>query len=480
MTPKKIAAFALGPVVGAALGFITLPLVTWFFSQEDVGRMAMLQVAVGFCTLLFTLGLDQAYVREFHETKSKPVLFKTTFFPGFLLLSVVIVILLMSGNIISLWLFEIDSYLLSVLISVAILSSFSSRFLSLILRMNEQGFAYSLSQLLPKVLLILIIGGYVLFAANRNIHNLVLANVAAALFVFIIYAWNTRKEWLLSLKQKTDYKYLKEMLKFGIPLIFGGLAFWGLTATDKILLKELSNFEQLGLYSVAVSFAAAATIFQSIFSTVWAPTVYKWAAADKNLDKIHKVNRYVLLVAIILFCLAGLFSWVVTFILPDNYKSVQWIVIPCLGFPLLYTLSETTVVGLGITRRSGFSMLASLLAFLINLLGNWWLIPNWGATGAAVSTCISFWFFFFLRTEFAIYVWRPIPRLFLYSYTILIVMGAVLSSMYGERYNIEIKIFWLSILISVFFAFKEEVSETKKWLIVKSQSRIKASFTNKL
>ena len=95
-----------------------------------------------------------------------------------------------------------------------------------------------------------------------------------------------------------------------MPLILGGLAFLGLTATDKVLLKELSDFEQLGLYSVAVSFAAAATIFQRIFSTIWAPTIYKWAAANEGLDKIYKVIRYILLVVIVLFCLAGLFYWV--------------------------------------------------------------------------------------------------------------------------------------------------------------------------
>ena len=471
MTPKKIAAFALGPVAGAALGFITLPLVTWFFSQEDVGRMAMLQVAISFCTLLFTLGLDQAYVREFHETKSQPALFKMAFLPGFLLLSIIITVLLISGNTISLYLFEIDSRLLSVLVAVAILASFSSRFLSLILRMKEQGLAYSMSQVLPKLFLILIIGGYVLFAANKSITNLVLANVAAILFVSIIYTWNTRKEWLLSIKEKVDYRYLKELLKFGTPLIFGGLAFWGLTATDKVLLKELSDFEQLGLSSVAVSFAAAATIFQSIFSTVWAPTVYKWAAADEGLDKIYKVNRYVLLIVIILFCLAGLFSWVITFILPDNYNAVQWILISCLGFPLLYTLSETTVVGLGITRRSGLSMLAALIAFLVNLFGNWWLIPTWGATGAAVSTCVSFWFFFFFRTEFAIYVWKPIPRLSLYAYTILLVIGAVISSVYGEKHTIKMMIFWLAILCSIFFVFRDEMNEIKNWLFTKVKNR---------
>lgn len=467
MTPKKIAAFAFGPLAGAAIGFITLPLITWFFPQEDIGRMAMLQVVISFCTLLFGLGLDQAYVREFHEAKSKPALFKTTLLPGFLLLSIAISILLLSGNFISLWLFEIDSRLLSVLVAVVILSTFISRFLSLILRMNEQGLAYSMSQVLPKLLLILIIGSYVVFSVVKNIQSLVIANVAATLFVCSIYAWNTRREWLAGLKEKIDYQYLRKLLSFGMPLIFGGLAFWGLTATDKILLKELSDFEQLGLYSVAVSFAAAATIFQSIFSTVWAPTVYKWAAAGEGLDKIHKVNRYVLLVVIILFCLAGLFSWLVTFILPSNYTAVQWILISCLGFPLLYTLSETTVVGIGITRRSSFAMLAALIAFLINLTGNYWFIPIWGAIGAAASTCVAFWFFFFLRTEFAIFLWKPMPRLAMYAYTIILVTAAVLNSMYGEAYRYEFMGFWLLTLMSVLVFFKIEIKEAWAWVIPK-------------
>ena len=289
--------------------------------------------------------------------------------------------------------------------------------------------------------------------------------MSATLFVCIIYAWNTRSEWLLGVKESIDYNYLKSLVRFGFPLILGGLAFWGLTATDKILLKELSNFEQLGLYSVAVSFAAAATIFQSVFSTIWAPIVYKWAAAGENLDKIYKVNRYVLLAVIILFSLAGLFSWVVTLILPSNYSAVQWILISCLGFPLLYTLSETTVVGIGVARRSGFSMLAAVLAFIGNLLGNWWLIPIFGAAGAAVSTCISFWIFFLLRTEFAIYVWKPIPRSTLYGYSGLLTVGAVINSLYGQVYSVPLMYFWGSLLLSIFVFFRPEIFEVKEFFL---------------
>ncbi len=472
MTPKKIAAFAFGPLAGAAIGIITLPLIAWFFPQEDIGRISLLQVIVSFCTLLFSLGLDQAYVREFHGSENKPGLFKITFLPGFLILTCILFFLLMTGDTISWWLFEIKSRLLSILVVIIISSTFISRFFSLILRMNEQGLAYSMSQILPKLLLITIVGGYIVFSADKNITNLVIANVSAALFVCLIYAWNTRKEWLKGLKEKIDYNYLKELLKFSVPLIFGGIAFWGLTATDKILLKELSNFEQLGLYSVAVSFAAAASIFQSVFSTVWAPTVYKWAVNGEGLDKVYKVNRYVLLVVITLFCLAGLFSWLITFILPSNYNSVQWILIPCLGFPLLYTLSETTVVGLGVTRRSGFSMLAAIVAFLANLVGNWLLIPMFGATGAAISTCISFWILFILRTEFAIYVWKPMPRLILYSYTVLLLGGAIINAIYGNDYRYVLMLFWFLLLCSVFVLFKQEFLEAKKWTttLIKSKN----------
>lgn len=471
MTPRKIASFALGPVGGAVLGFITLPLVTWFFSQEDVGRMSMLGVAISFSVLLYTLGLDQAYVREFHESENTPALFKTTIFPGLILLLLSLGVLFSFGNVISQWLFEIDSLLLSIMVALLILSNFITRFLSLILRMNEQGLAYSMSQLLPKLLLILIIGSYVIFSAEKNITNLVLAHLASTALVFAIYAWNTRKEWLEGFKQSIDYSYLKRLLEFGLPLIFGGLAFWGLTATDRVLLKQLANFEQLGLYSVSISFATAATIFQSVFSTIWAPTVYKWASANEKLENIYKVNRYVLLIVIILFCLAGLFSWIVTWILPKQYDEVRWIVISCLGYPLLYTLSETTVIGIGITRRSSFAMLASIIAFVVNLLGNWWLIPIFGAAGAAVSTCVSFWIFFILRTEFSIYLWKPMPRLALYLYSTILVAGAVFSTLYGKVYTSESITFWILILLSVTLFFKDEISETKSWITQKLKHR---------
>lgn len=58
---------------------------------------------------------------------------------------------------------------------------------------------------------------------------------------------------------------MRQMIHYSMPLIGSGLAFWGLTTLDKVLLRSLSGFEELGIYALAVSFAAAGLILQSIF-----------------------------------------------------------------------------------------------------------------------------------------------------------------------------------------------------------------------
>lgn len=464
MTPRKIATFAIGPIGAALLGLVTIPIITWFFSQEDVGRIGMLQVTISFTTLFFGLGLDQAYVREFHEVENQPAILKAAILPGFILLMVVLAALLMAGGHLSDWLFGVSQWHLSLLVAVVVLANFLSRFLSLVLRMNERGLAFSMSQVLPKLVLLMVIVGYVIASVDKNLTNLIIAYVVSISSICLVFAWNTRTEWLSAVHQVLDPAQLKSMLLFGLPLVLGAVAFWGLTALDKVFLRILSSYEELGVYSVAVNFAAAATVLQSIFSTVWAPTVYKWASLGEGLENVDRVIRYVLLCVVILFSIAGLFSWVIQFLLPDNYRSVQWTVISCLGFPLLYTLSEATKVGIGITRRSEFAMLAAMIAVGANVVGNWLLIPEFGSAGAAVSTCGAFFFFLILRTEFSSYFWRSPPRGLLYPYTAIVVLGAIVNTLVGEELGWLSFGYWAMVLLSTLCFFRGDLGDISGWI----------------
>lgn len=456
MTPRQIIAFGIGPIGAAALGLITLPFVAWFFPPDDIGRLSMLQVVSGFAILLFSLGLDQAYVREFHEVTDRAALLRAAVLPGFALLTVALACLMFLPWSISELLFGIDSTMLTSLLFTAIFLQFFSRFLSLILRMQEKGLAFSMSQLLPKVIFLTILVGYLLFSIEAIFENLMIANVLSLFAVFLIYAWNTRSDWSIAFVAKIDKVKQKKMIQFGIPLIGGGVAFWGLTATDKLFLRGLSSFEELGIYSVSISFAGAALVFQAIFSTVWAPIVYKWASQGIDTSKIKEVIDCSTLAVVSIWSLAGMFSWLVGYILPDGYESVQYILLAAMAYPLLYTLSEATGIGIGLKRKTSYSMIAAVLALILNTIGNWYLVPSYGAAGAAIASSIAFVIFFVVRTEASSLLWHSFERIRMYA---LIILMVALSIFFNIKPLSPIMLFltYTATLMCAFVLFRKQL-----------------------
>jgi O-antigen/teichoic acid export membrane protein len=465
---SKTLAFSIGPIGGAALTLITLPIVTWLFSPEDIGRLTMLQVTVSFVLLLFSFGLDQAYVREFHEVKNKLVLLKSVFIPGFVILLFVLVGLVFSPWSPSLLLFGIDSLFLTYLLYAAILLSFGSRFLSLILRMQEHGLAFSMSQVLPKLLFLLIVLGFVWLEAEAVFDNLIMANFLSLLSVFVIYAWNTRKDWLPALKVKIDKSKQSQMIRYAIPLIGSGLAFWGLTTMDKIFLRSMSGLEELGIYSVAVTFAGAALVFQIIFSIIWIPLVYKWVANDEvNALVIKNVVDHVTLAVVIIWSLTGICSWLIVYILPPAYLSVPFILLATIAYPLLYTLADASSVGVGIKRKTIYSLLAAISALVANVAGNWFLIPKFGASGAAMASAIAFFLYFVLVTEASSLLWISFERWRMYSFIIvLIVLSLVFNTITLYSFTLVV-LSYLVVLLTSLFVFKRQLLEGSAFFIKK-------------
>lgn len=455
MNARKVLAFSVGPIGAAVLGLITLPIVAWLFSPEDIGRLTMLQVTVGFALLLFSLGLDQAYVREFHEVHDKAGLLKAVFIPGFVILLLVLAGLVFSPWSPSLLLFGIDSLFLTVLLYAAILLSFGSRFLGLILRMQERGLAYSMSQVLPKVLFLLIVLGYVWLGAEAIFDNLIMANFLSLLAVFVVYAWNTHKTWQPALTASIDKTKQSQMIRYAIPLIGSGLAFWGLTTMDKFFLRTMAGFEELGIYAVAVTFAGAAIVFQAIFSTIWAPVVYKWAAEGVDKSKVKEVIDYVTLAVILIWALVGMFSWVLNYLLPQEYESVPYILLVAVAYPLLYTLSEATGIGIGITRKTFYTLYAAVSALFVNAVGNWFLIPEYGASGAAITSAIAFMVVFVVRTEVSNNLWVRFAHLKMYLILFFLIFLSIVLNIFNAAGWLIVIFYTLFLIVGMVSYFKQ-------------------------
>ncbi|WP_105265352.1 lipopolysaccharide biosynthesis protein [Pseudoalteromonas sp. T1lg76] len=455
MNKKLILGYLVGPIGSGLLGIISLPLITWFYSVEDVGRVSMLQVVMSLFVLVFCLGLDQFYVREYYESKNKPTLFKAAILPGALLaLGALTTAFFIDRTLISRLLYAQDSEHLSLLTLICLLAALLSRFFSLILRMQERSLAFSMAQLLPKVFFLLFIVAAVCLNTGSSSITLVSAHTLSIVIVLLVFMWNTKKDWREAISSPLDIELLKRSLHFGLPLVIAGIAVWGLNVMDKLFLRYLSTLAELGVYSVTMSFAGVATLFAGIFNLIWAPLIYKWVHEDKvDIDKLENASSHFLAIVYFTTMLSVAFSWVTPLFLPQEYEAIAYLLPLCLLHPLLYTLSEIKAVGITIVKKTKLSMYASVTAMVINFTGNYLLVPNYGALGAAVSTSIAFGVFFILRLELSSLVWVNLRNTKSYIVTSIILIFLIANGFVfkSEYIGISLSLFFL---IGGFFLFK--------------------------
>lgn len=458
MTPTTVLKFALGPLGIGVLGAISLPITSWFFAPEDIGMLAMLQVVIGLGIMIGSLGLDQAYVREYHLASDKVRLFVMCFFPGlFVVLAFLIGVVFFSPNYFAQALYSHPSPVLAYLTLACMILAFVQRYLSIYLRVKEKALQFSFSQLLPKFVFLVLVIALPFYYGLANIYVLMGAQLAGLCSVLIVFFFLVKGGVKFKFDLAGVRPAFRALLSFGMPLILAGVAAWGLRATDKVMLKNLSGLSELGVYAVAATISNGASIVVSVFNTVWAPVVYKWEANGEMASNVELSCRLIQFVVYFLFVMTGLFSWLFEYILPPKYQQVEYLLAVCLAPPLLYALSEVSSIGINLARKTSYSVYATLVALIISIGCNLWLIPIFGASGAAISTSLAFYFYLVFRTELAVKIWRPVRRRRMYSMTFLVLALSWVGALWGRELPLRIEVFWLVCAAVGLFVYWPEI-----------------------
>lgn len=456
MKVKTILAFGLGPIGVAVLGILTTPLLAWMFSPEDVGRFGVLLTSLSLLLAVSTLGLDQAYVREYHTVSNRFSLFITSMAPSIPFLIALCILTIPFADYISELIFGLSNSVLTYLLMIAALLNYFCRMFSLTLRMGEKGLAYSLSQIIPKIVLIVAICVYWIVPGSKTILHLLIALNISMLTVLIFLIWENRSDARNYFKASLNLLDLKPLFKFGLPLLFAALAFQAISAVTIFSLRSLSTFSEVATYSITLRFASAAMLVQSIFSIVWAPIVYKWHSENKDMNRVGSITRSIVAIVCLFASMSGTFAWVADYLLPVDYSQVKFLLVCLMVQPLLYTLSIVTSVGLGLERRSSFSFYTSLIALIANFFLCLIMIPSLGAAGAVMANTISFSILFVLNTEASARVWRGFPRLKMYVSLIVVVGFSIVTVIFGELLSNKIWTLWFLLGLATVYIFKEE------------------------
>ncbi len=421
---KNLFGFSVGPIVAAVLSFITVPVTTYFVSPDDFGKAAMYTMGYTISSMFIFLGLDQAFVREYNEHKDKNNLFWNSLIFPLIFSFILAFIYIVFYKPVSLLMFDSIERYVVIILALSLPFAILDRFNLLVLRMEEKAKTYSFFNILNKFLTLIILIPYLIFV-DRSFKGIINATFINLVLICIIESYFVKHIW--KFKFKFDKELLLKLFRYGIPLVPATLIGWFLSSMDRIALRQWSTFNEIGIYSAAFKIVAVLGIIQQAFCTFWVPTALRWHKEKVSNHKYVQVSETILAVMVMVFSFIVLFKDIIIRLLSSDYITAANSVPFLLFFPIMYTVSETTTLGISFSRKTYYNIVISLVAAVTNYLGNYLLVPIYGAVGASIATGASYIIFFWMRTLISRRLWFKFDmKIYLYN-TILMVVLSLLS-----------------------------------------------------
>jgi polysaccharide biosynthesis protein len=465
---KKFLSFSIGGYVNALIGLLTVPIVTRMLSPEQYGIASLISIIVEMLVVFCSLALDQSFVRFFYEVEEEErgkLLQDCLYYPVFITIFSSLIIFIFRNQI-SMFILGKKEKVIWIIIVFSIVALIIKSFAFLVVRMQQKGGLYSFFYILIKVVEFSFI--LLFFKIYGNDYKvIVLAILFSTLITSLLMIVVERKIWKLGGKRKIEKK---ELLNFSAPLVLTLALTWVFGSSDKITIKIFSNLKELGLYSGAFRIVSVISVIQTGFTSFWTPFIYE--RYSKNPDDLvfyKKANDYLSLI----FFLIG-FSILATrniiiILLGEKYYDSLFIVPMLIFVPIMYLISETTMMGIGFKKKSKYFLYISIIVAIFNIIGNILLVPKYGAKGAAISTGISYIMFFSLRTYFSLKLINfgfNLKRI--YMVTILLLSYALYLSFYNNlKYTI---LLGGLLIITVLLIYKSVLLELKqKFIKIRSE-----------
>ncbi|MFD3275478.1 lipopolysaccharide biosynthesis protein [Aquirufa echingensis] len=374
------------------LGFIMLPLLTNYFTPEIFGVYSILLLLSSLTSSIFYLGASSALGRFYFDEDSDlfrkkiitSALIVTTFGAGMLISTGFVI-----SNSLSLYLFRSIVYSKPILfILIATAFSFLLNLMTLLLRYEKKSFHFFLIIILG-VLLNFISTYFLLSKLNLGL----LAPIYSSLFSNIICFSVILFTRINLLTKKVDVKLIKVVLNFGIQSSLAGLLFYVLEWVDRLIIKDLLNLNDVGIYSLGYRLGSIMNVLLIMpLNLVWGPMRMQNLASKQLNDFSSKVVSYYTIVGVMIVVFSILFGPdILQLIFKNKSYTAAYDVFPIIMFSLFFYGYQNIVdFGIYLHKKVYFYILISIFGICINVILNYWLIPLYGYLAAAYVTLVTY------------------------------------------------------------------------------------------
>jgi len=438
--------------IGTFIGFIT---VSYFYPKyltpEVVGLFGLLISIAGITSQLASLGFDGVTVKFFPYFRSKEKGHN-----GFLFISSIVHLIgfllflgfyyyfkqdLIDNNIEKSPLFAEYIYLIVPITLFFMIFIFFDNYSSLLYNSVLGAF---LQEFFQRVLILAVIILYVfkIISLQQLIVGYAIA-VCLKGVVIVVYLW-LKGEVNLTPKLNFITKDLrKEMLDVAFFQIIGGLGSMIVFSIDKIVINQMLNLSNTGVYTMAFFFGTLVSIpSRPLLRISGALIADSWAKNDIEHIKDIYYKSCINQLIIGSFLLLGLWANIdnILTILGPDYLQSKWVIF-FIGIGYLFDMM--TGANISVIRNSKYYrvilwFIVILVFLVVTLL--YLLIPVWGITGAAIAIAIALFLNNLMRYLFLLVKFKMQP----FNYKYLIVVG-----FFGGLYFLLLLIPQLSLILDI-------------------------------
>lgn len=384
-------AFTISNFASKLLIFFLLPLYTAFLTTEEYGIADLITNTINMVHPILTLGIMESTLRFTFDSKEDS---KDVLFISLVIISIGELIAILATPLIKI--FNIDMF------------KYWGWFLAILGGLNLQQVLSQYTKGIGKTKVFAISGILqTLVVAIINILGLTVFHkgLTAYLLAMVIGYVVTCSYLLVAahIKIRTtsiNVQLFRDMLKFSIPTIPNGIAWWINTSADKYIIIAYLGVAASGVYSVAYKIPSILTLFTNIFVSAWTISAIKNVNEDDNSEFQTNVYNYFNVINVLACSGLILFSKPMAKILFSKNFFDAWKYVPFLLIAYLFAgLAGFLASSFRAAKYTSGLLSSTAWGAVVNIVLNLLFVKLFGNLGAAFTTLLGFAITFYIRSK---------------------------------------------------------------------------------
>lgn len=391
---KQTALYFSSVLVGQALSFLLLPIVTRFLSASEYGEYALATAVSGLVAMFGSAWVRNVGMRFYYEAaerkQSKAFYVSTSILQSVLFTAIYLLGIAIVSR------FDIVPLPPSVWLSagVAMIVSDQFNYTTSLLRAEQRANSFAIAEIGSGVLRFVATAAG-LFVGLRSAE--LLFNAASVGFV-LGFAFAAPALWRrLTGPARIDRGVLQEILKTGPRSIPFSLSAWIERLADRLILQHFLGATVVGIYSIGYTLGERiiASLVQAVFMMAWPNILEAWtqAGVEGARKAIHSAQWLYAWTTVgpMLFLVA--YGGELTRMVVGAEFHTAASIVPIVAIAIwLGGLGSYLNRHFELNKQYGTLSAISLLGAGVNLAATWALVPQFGMVGAALGTLLNYAF----------------------------------------------------------------------------------------